>query len=112
MQLKIHPVMVLRYVKSVEVRFSGCYGVEVWMGSARLGVILVTWPCFKISRSSIRRRKLWQWGTETAENRIGMQRHKCRSSELWCKETEKEQKQQHINGIENILLKGCTTTGA
>ncbi|GFU52889.1 hypothetical protein TNCV_1142081 [Trichonephila clavipes] len=39
-----------------------------------------------------------------------MQDRKCRSFELWRKKREKEQKQKHINGAENILLKDCTKT--
>ncbi|GFY08438.1 hypothetical protein TNCV_1358421 [Trichonephila clavipes] len=49
--------------------------------------------------------------TETTRNPIGMQGHKCRSYELWCKEADKiEQKRQCINEAESFLLGGCTTT--
>ncbi|GFV00022.1 hypothetical protein TNCV_4056951 [Trichonephila clavipes] len=41
----------------------------------------------------------------------GIHVRECRSRELWYNEAEKEQKQQHIYGTENISLKGCTTTG-
>ncbi|GFV55648.1 transposable element Tcb2 transposase [Trichonephila clavipes] len=41
-----------------------------------------------------------------------MQGCKCRSCKLWYnKEKNKNKKQLHINGTENILLKGCTMTG-
>ncbi|GFW82989.1 uncharacterized protein TNCV_4604161 [Trichonephila clavipes] len=44
---------------------------------------------------------------QTTRNRSEML-GRC-SCELWCKETEK--KKRHIDGKENILLKGCTATG-
>ena len=44
-------------------------------------------------------------GIETAQNQKVMQGQKWHNCELQC--NEKEQKQQCINGTENILLKGC-----
>ena len=44
--------------------------------------------------------------TEMTRNQKAMESQKCHSYELWCREI--EQKQQHINGTENILLNDCT----
>ena len=49
-------------------------------------------------------------GIQATRIQIGMHGRKCSVSELWCKEVKrkKKQKQQHINGTENILLKAST----
>ncbi|GFV45889.1 hypothetical protein TNCV_2322471 [Trichonephila clavipes] len=47
--------------------------------------------------------------TDNLEFPIGMQGRKCRSCELGAKKKGKQQKQQHINGTESILLNGCTS---
>ncbi|GFX40755.1 hypothetical protein TNCV_1218781 [Trichonephila clavipes] len=44
------------------------------------------------------------------QNHKGIQSRKCRSRDLVQRSREKEQKQQYINGTENILLKSRTTT--